>query len=75
MGSDGEDSMMPVRSQFHTFVRSELEEMYANHYEAPRNQHPCGPSHAVYPQQIQNPLSGSILSRPSRYPGHIQPNH
>jgi len=44
IGSDGEDSTMPVRSQFHTFVRSELEEMYANRYEAPRNQHPRGPS-------------------------------
>ena len=44
MGSDGEDSMMLVRSQFHTFVRSKLEGMYTNRYEAPRNQHPCGPS-------------------------------
>ena len=42
--SDGEDNMMPVRSHFHTFVRRELEGMYANRYEAPRNQHPRGPS-------------------------------
>jgi hypothetical protein len=44
MGSDGEDSMMPVRSQFHTFVCSKLEGMYANRYKAPCNQHPRGPS-------------------------------
>ena len=42
--SDGEDTIMPVRSHFQAFVHGELEGMYTNRYEAPRNQHPRGPS-------------------------------
>ena len=38
------DTMMPVRSHFQVFVHGKLEGMYTNRYEAPRNQHPHGPS-------------------------------
>ena len=42
--SDGEDTTMPVRSHLQAFVHGELEGMYTNRYEAPRDQHPRGPS-------------------------------
>lgn len=48
--SDGDDEESVagengrLRPHFQSFVRSELERMYANRYELPRDQHPQGPS-------------------------------